>query len=93
MLEAAATSLATIIIFGTGFGLGGYMYHKFYKWLVLHKMEQAFNPGDPVLELAAIGKQMPNTITPSQDKGDDHWIARDEQAKIDAVVNGTQRGH
>jgi hypothetical protein len=59
MLEAAATAFASILVLGTGFGLGGYMYHKFYKWLVLHKIEKAFKPGDPVLELAALGKQMP----------------------------------
>ncbi|KUJ14904.1 uncharacterized protein LY89DRAFT_649490 [Mollisia scopiformis] len=90
MLESAATAFASIVVLGTGFGLGGYMYHKFYKWLVLHKMEGAFEPGDPVLELAAIGKQMPNAIPTEQ--GDDHWILRDEQAKIDAIVNGDERG-
>jgi hypothetical protein len=95
MLDAAATAFASIIVLGTGFGLGGYMYHKFYKWLVLHKMERAFKPGDPVLELAASGKQMPNTIASGQaSEGDDiHWILRDEQAKIDAIVNGTDHGH
>lgn len=92
MLESAATAFASILVLGTGFGLGGYLYHKFYKWLVLHKMEGAFTPGDPVLELAAIGKQMPNTIA-SKSEDDDHWIQRDEQAKIDAIVNGTLRGH
>jgi hypothetical protein len=91
MLESAATAFASLLVLGTGFGLGGYLYHKFYKWLVLRKMEGAFKPGDPVLELAAIGKQMPNSIASEQ--GDDHWILRDEQAKIDAIVNGTERGH
>lgn len=93
MLESAATALASLLVLGTGFGLGGYLYHRFYKWLVLHKMEGAFEPGDPVLELAAIGKQVPNTIATSGPPGDDHWILRDEQAKIDAIVNGTDRGH
>ncbi|RFU33485.1 hypothetical protein B7463_g2892, partial [Scytalidium lignicola] len=94
MRETAATSLATIIVLGTGFGLGGYMYHRSYKWLVLHKMEKAFQPGDPVLELAAIGKQVPTSIATGQDRkeGENHWIARDEQAKIDAIVNGTDGG-
>jgi hypothetical protein len=45
MLESAATAFASIIVLGAGFGLGGYMYHRFYKWLVLHKMEKAFQPG------------------------------------------------
>jgi len=94
MLEAAATAFASIIVLGTGFGLGGYLYHKFYKWLVLHKMDRAFQPGDPVLELAAIGKQMPNTIASNNgQEGDDHWIRREEQGKIDAIINGTDRGH
>jgi hypothetical protein len=94
MLEAAATAFASIVVLGTGFGLGGYLYHRFYKWLVLQKMENAFKPGDPVLELATLGKQMPNTIASSQGPEDeDHWILRDEQAKIDAIVSGTDRGH
>lgn len=95
MLEAAATAFASILVLGTGFSLGGYLYHKFYKWLVLYKMERAFRPGDPVLELAAIGKQMPNTIasSPGSEGSDTHWILRDEQAKVDAIVNGTDRGH
>ncbi|TVY84306.1 hypothetical protein LSUE1_G007796 [Lachnellula suecica] len=94
MLEAAATAFASLVVLGTGFGLGGFLYHRFYKWLVLHKMEGAFEPGDPVLELAAIGKQIPNTITNrSQEESEDHWILREEQAKIDAIVNGTDHGH
>jgi hypothetical protein len=93
MLDAAATAFASIVVLGTGFGLGGYLYHKFYKWLVIYKMERAFKPGDPVLELAAIGKQMPNTIAAGQyQEGDDHWILRDEQAKIDSIINGTDHG-
>jgi len=46
-----------------------------------------------VLDLAAIGKQVPNTITSHHEADEDHWIRRDEQAKIDAIVNGTERGH
>lgn len=93
MLDAAATAFASIVVLGTGFGVGGYFYHKFYKWLVLHKMEGAFEPGDPVLELAAIGKQIPNTIASQSQTQEDHWILREEQAKIDAIVDGTDRGH
>jgi hypothetical protein len=94
MVEAAATAFASILVLGTGFGLGGYVYHKFYKWLVLYKMERAFKPGDPVLELAAIGKQMPNTLASGRGpEDDDHWIVRDEQAKVDRILNGTDRGH
>jgi hypothetical protein len=94
MLESAATAFASLVVLGTGFGLGGYLYHKFYKWMVLQKMEGAFKPGDPVLELAALGKQVPNSIaTSSGQENDDHWILRDEQIKIDKIVDGTERGH
>jgi hypothetical protein len=95
MLGAAATAFASIIVLGTAFGLGGFIYHKFYKWLVLHKMENAFRPGDPILELLALGKQMqtPADSTRLLDTSELHWILRDEQAKIDAIVNGSDRGH
>lgn len=66
----------------------GYGYTKYYKHLVLRKMEHAFDPGDPVLDLAAEAKG-----SPSAKKGASHeWISRDEQAKIDAIVNGTDKG-
>jgi hypothetical protein len=90
MLESAATAFATIFVLGGGFAFGGFAYHKFYKWLVLHKMEGSFKPGDPVLELAAFGKQVPNR--PNSD-AEQHWIVRDEQERIDNIVNGTDRGH
>ena len=95
MLESAASAVAGILVLGTGFALGGYLYHRFYKWLVLHKMERAFKSGDPVLELAATGKQMPTSIASAQhsDNDETHWILRDEQAKVDAIVNGTDTGH
>jgi hypothetical protein len=93
MLEAAATAVASILVLGSGFAMGGYMYHKFYKWLVLRKMENAFKPGDPVLELAATGKQRPNSIAQDAEDDETHWILRDEQAKIDAIVDGSDTGH
>ena len=93
MVEAAATAFASILVLGTGFGLGGFLYHKFYKWLIVYKMERAFKPGDPVLELAAHGKQMPSPISIGQDPEDnDHWIVRDEQIKIDRILSGHERG-
>ncbi|KAG9243635.1 hypothetical protein BJ878DRAFT_110532 [Calycina marina] len=94
MLEAATTAFASILVVGSGFALGGYMYHRFYKWLVIHKMEIAFEPGDPVLELAALGKKLPNTVSSPEAVSQDetHWIVRDEQRKIDAIVDGTERG-
>jgi len=56
--------------------------------MVLKKMEHAFDPGDPVLDLAAEGRG-----TPSSKAGTGpEWISRDEQAKIEAIVNGTEKG-
>lgn len=70
--------------------LAGYGYHKYYKYLVLQKMERAFDPGDPVLELAALGKGLPNNVLQGDDE---HWIRHVEQVKIDRIVNGTECGH
>jgi hypothetical protein len=83
MVDAAAIAFASTIVLGSGFALGGYMYHKFYKWLVLHKMENAFKPGDPVLELAASAKQWLASEGSPKDNHEQHWIVRDEQLKID----------
>lgn len=71
MLDAALTAFASIIVLGTGFALGGYLYHRFYKWMVIHKMEIAFKPGDPVLDLAATTKQMPKRYAADDDE---HWF-------------------
>ncbi|KAF5876411.1 uncharacterized protein Bfra_002815 [Botrytis fragariae] len=90
MLDAALTAFASIIVLGTGFALGGYLYHRFYKWMVIHKMEIAFKPGDPVLDLAATTKQMPKRYAADDDE---HWIHRAEQEKIDKIVHGEDRGH
>lgn len=45
-------------------------------------MENAFNPGDPALEIAGIeeGKHRFNH--------EEHWVVRDEQARIDRIVSG-----
>ncbi|KAF7912507.1 uncharacterized protein EAF01_001528 [Botrytis porri] len=90
LLDAALTAFASIIVLGTGFALGGYLYHRFYKWMVIHKMEIAFKPGDPVLDLAATTKQMPKRYEADDDE---HWIHRAEQEKIDKIVHGEDRGH
>ncbi|KAI1002558.1 hypothetical protein K3495_g5648 [Podosphaera aphanis] len=94
MLEAAGTTLSAVIVLGIGFGAGGYGYHKFYKWLVLQKIDGAFQPGDPVLELAATMNQKPGNLK-SEPRSDpeDHWVLRDEQSDIDAIINGTNFGH
>ncbi|KAI0129043.1 hypothetical protein BJ170DRAFT_623809 [Xylariales sp. AK1849] len=87
MGESAATTLASVLVLGGGFALAGYVYHKSYKHLQLRKIENAFAPGDPVLELAAIAKDMP----PPENA--ERWIMRHEQAKIDAIVSGSDKGH
>ncbi|KAL8854832.1 MAG: hypothetical protein Q9221_000338 [Calogaya cf. arnoldii] len=85
MFESAATTMVSLFVLG----LAGYGYHRYYKYLVLQKMENAFKPGDPVLELAALGGT-PTTIV---DNDDEHWIRLKEQQKIDAIVDGSDRGH
>ena len=51
-------------------------------------MENAFKPGDPVLELAARGKD----IDKANNSDENHWVIRDDQEKFDAIVNGTKTG-
>lgn len=84
MLESAATTFASILVLG----LAGYAYHRYYKNLVLRKMKNAFAPGDPVLELAALGKGSSKTVV----EVDQCWIRNVEQLKIDSIVNGTHHG-
>ena len=55
---------------------------QYYKYLVLKKMTNAFKPGDPVLELAALGQGTPVTVLETDDQ---QWIRKAEQSKIDAV--------
>jgi hypothetical protein len=99
MFEAAATTGASIFILAC-VGIG---YTKYYKWNVLEKMENAFREGDPVLELAASGKEIPKAGEPTRlevtkgdmdgdDKDYDRWIPRDEQEKIDKIVWGETKG-
>ncbi|KAL8863621.1 MAG: hypothetical protein Q9178_000304 [Gyalolechia marmorata] len=83
MFESAATTIVSLFVLG----LAGYGYHRYYKYLVLQKMENAFKPGDPVLELAAMDK--PEDV----DNDGEHWVRLKEQQKIDAIVDGTDRGH
>ncbi|KAJ5916356.1 hypothetical protein N7504_000371 [Penicillium tannophilum] len=83
MLETAATTAASIFILGAA----GYSYHRYYKYLVLDKMDNAFNPGDPALEMAGVvsGKH--------EYHHQEHWIPRDEQPRIDDIVAGKRAGH
>lgn len=87
MVESAATTLASVLVLGAGFALAGFVYHKSYKALQLRKIENAFEPGDPVLELSAIAKEVPMSPNP------EHWVKRAEQARIDAIVLGIDKGH
>ncbi|KAJ4125499.1 hypothetical protein NW768_009120 [Fusarium equiseti] len=89
MGESAATTFASILVLGLGFAAAGYIYHKFYKWLVIKKMAHAFEPGDPVLDLAAIGKDVPHQPGGTSE----HWIFRPEQERVDAIVMGSIAGH
>lgn len=50
-------------------------------------MDNAFNPGDPALEVAGV------VSGEHQNRDDDHWVHRDEQAKIDDIVAGRSSGH
>ena len=80
MAESALTTAASISILA----LVGYSYTRYYKHMVLQKIENAFKPGDPYLELAGRG---------SGPGAETHWIERDEQAQIDSIIDGTDKGH
>jgi energy-coupling factor transporter ATP-binding protein EcfA2 len=64
--------------------------------MVLEKIENAFAPGDPVLEMAATAKHGLDPNDPhdlaEQAKQMDHWVLRDEQALIDDIVFGKKKG-
>ena len=61
---------------------------------MLQKIENAFKPGDPYLELAARGK-LHHCVVPVGDveNREDHWIVRPEQVILDAIVHGKKHGH
>jgi hypothetical protein len=91
MAESALTTFASVAILGmVGFG-----YNIWYKKHILEKMENAFKPGDPVLDLAATSKQgsaTGGTILLDEDKQREHWVLREEQSLIDDIVAGRARG-
>ncbi|KAG8630771.1 hypothetical protein KVT40_002390 [Elsinoe batatas] len=85
MFESSMTTLASVAVLG----VIGYSYTRYYKHLVLKKMENAFEPGDPVLQLANKGGVPP----PGDDESDrSHWIDRAEQKRLDDIVSGKSRG-
>ncbi|KAF2172430.1 hypothetical protein M409DRAFT_17663 [Zasmidium cellare ATCC 36951] len=91
MFEAALTTFASVAILGAV----GYGYTRYYKYMVLEKIENAFKPGDPVLDLAATSKQgtaTGGTILLDEDKQREHWVLREEQDLIDSIVSGRTRG-
>lgn len=88
MGESAATTLASILVLALGFAFAGYAYHKSYKRIVLKKMTRAFEPGDPVLDLAALAKGVPST-----GHADGRWIFREEQEHVDEILAGDVSGH
>ena len=57
-------------------------------------MENAFAPGDPVLTLAATANRGSATTAEKLAtlKDDEHWVLRDEQKLIDAIVSGQAKG-
>lgn len=109
MLESAATSFASVLVLAVGFATAAYAYHRLYKVLQLQKMANAFEPGDPVLDLAAMGKGIHTNRhgrkvhddnvgkghggDGGDDEDQDHWVQRPEQAKVDAIVAGRDKGH
>jgi hypothetical protein len=99
MLESAATSFASVLVLAVGFATAAYAYHKLYKRVQLEKIANAFEPGDPVLELAALSKGRSTKVRPSNvhrngdDVDKDYWVHRPEQAQIDAIVAGNEYGH
>jgi predicted ATP-dependent serine protease len=50
--------------------------------VILQKMENAFEPGDPALEVAGVeaGKH--------QYHHEEHWVVRDEQPRLDQIIAG-----
>ena len=91
MAESALTTLASVAILGAV----GYTYTIYYKRRVLSKMENAFAPGDPVLDLAATAKQGSATgasLSPSDDLKREHWVLREEQTLLDSIVSGELKG-
>ncbi|KAL7924776.1 hypothetical protein ACQKWADRAFT_319317 [Trichoderma austrokoningii] len=88
MGESAATTFASIFVLAFGFAAAGYIYHKSYKMIVLKKLTRAFEPGDPVLDLATTAKEVPRRVVEEE-----HWVQRPEQEYVDAIIDGRESGH
>ncbi|KAI9885038.1 MAG: hypothetical protein M1823_003172 [Watsoniomyces obsoletus] len=88
MFENAATTFASLAILG----LAGYSYHRYYKRLVLMKIEGAFKPGDPVLELAGASHKEQHGVS-EEEEHNNSLYSRDEQDIVNAIVSGEKLGH
>jgi len=69
--DSVWTTTATLVCLG----IAGYSYHKYYKWLTLKKIEKAFQPGDPALDLT------PRIVGAADVRHQDglensHWVIR-----------------
>jgi len=85
MFESSMTTLASIAVLG----IVGYSYTLYYKYHVLRKMENAFKPGDPVLERAGRGISTHRETNGSEETEEtENWILRPEQELIDNIVHG-----
>ncbi|KAI5279917.1 hypothetical protein KEM52_004240 [Ascosphaera acerosa] len=78
MIESAATAFASIAVLGAA----GYSYHKYYKHLVLQKLDNAFEPGDPVLDFVG---EVPSL--------GEHWLGLREQDIVNDIIDGSAVGH
>ena len=92
IFETAATTFASIAVLG----LAGYSYHIYYKQMVLRKIEKAFAPGDPMLDLAAPSPPAKITVlgedTTDLELEEQHWVARPEQVKVNEIITGARTG-
>lgn len=92
IFETAATTFASIAVLG----LAGYSYHIYYKKMILRKIEKAFEPGDPMLELAALPPPTKAKVQ-GEETGDleleeEQWVLRPEQVRIDEIISGVRTG-
>ncbi|KAF5003389.1 hypothetical protein FDECE_10057 [Fusarium decemcellulare] len=92
LVEGSATALGSVLVLG----LVGYSYHRYYKNLVLRKMENAFSVGYSTLELAALNRHLPDDVSGEMVVNGleaEDWVPRNEQGFIDGIVNGSVQGN
>jgi hypothetical protein len=84
--DSVWTTTATLVCLG----IAGYSYHKYYKWLTLKKIEKAFQPGDPALDL------IPRVVGMADDldqhgKENSHWVIRSYMGLVNCLFVGGSR--